>query len=193
MENPASDLDTALAFVVRQVAEEAARSGAPLDDEERHLLTHLPTTSVFPEFVDGETPFFVPRDIQYEKLCALTKTARVRDLRTRPGAAREWEFAATVFKLNRHPMSWLLQWAGLKERRPWWDGWLLIGTALLVIACMMIVMLFPETRSASWTWIHWAAFSCGCVVILVCLYFVSRKFRDWQVKQTIERYRRDSP
>jgi hypothetical protein len=186
-------LDTALTFVTKRVEEEATRSGASLDAGERYLLTHLPATSALPEWVDGESPTLVPRDFPYEKLCALTRAARVYDLRTRPGAAQEWEFAAAVFKLNRHPMSWLLQWAGLREPRPWWDSWLLISAALLVIGVMMSVMLFVETRSPSWTWIHWTAFSCVCAVAVVCLYLASRSFWDWQARRAVERCRRDLP
>jgi hypothetical protein len=183
-------LDTALAFVIGQVEQEATRSGVLLDQDEQYLLTHLPTTSIVPTWADGESPTIIPRDLPYEKLCNLTKVARVHDLQTRPDAAREWEFAASVFKLHRHPMSWLLKWAGVRERRPWWDGWVLFGAALALIICLMAVMLFAETRSASWTWIEWAAFSCGSLVAVVGLYFASRRFEGWQAKQAVERCRR---
>jgi hypothetical protein len=105
MQPLASDIDTALAFVFKQVEEEAMRSGVPLDEDARYLLTHLPTTAVFSAWVDAEMPMPVPRDLPYERLCKLTKAARAYDLQTRPGAAREWEFTAAVLNLYRHPMS----------------------------------------------------------------------------------------
>jgi hypothetical protein len=190
MQPAASDLDNALTFVIAQVEGESARSGMPLDDEERYLLAHLPAAPATPYWFDAETAIPTPRDLPYEKLCKLAKGARIHDLRTRPGAEREWKFTASVLKLNRHPMSWLLKWAGVRERRPWWDGWLLIGTALVVITCAMVVMLFAEAKSATWTWINWFVFSCGCPVVVIGIYFASRRFEKWQARQAVERSRR---
>jgi hypothetical protein len=189
MHNLSKDLDTALAFVIAQVEEEATRSGAPLDDEERYMLTHLPSTSVFPEWVDPESPTLIPRDLAYEKLCSLARAARVRDLGTRPGAEGEWDFAAAMFKLNRHPMSWLLQLAGLRERRPWWDRWLLVAAALLIILCGGAAMLFAQTHEESWTWVEWAIFGGACAAALASLYVASRRFGDWQLRKNVERFR----
>lgn len=189
MQAPTSDLDIALAFVIGQVADEANRSGTPLNDEQHYLLTHLPATSELPAWPDPELPPLIPRDLAYETLCTLTKAARLHDLRVRQGAAYEWEFAAAVFKLNRHPMLWVLQWADLKLRRPWWDGSLLIGAAVVVTSCALALMLYAETRRQSWTWLHWIAFGLGCSIIIVCAYLVSREFTDWQIRQTVEKCR----
>jgi hypothetical protein len=131
MQPLASDLDTALAFVIKQVEEEAMRSGVLLDEDERCLLTHLPTTAVSPDWVDAELPMPVPRDLPYERLCKLTKAARVHDLQTRPGAESEWEFATGVLKLYRHPMSWPLKWAGARER----DHGGMAGYCLALLFC----------------------------------------------------------
>ena len=57
-----------------------------------------------------------------------------------PGSP-EWEFAFNVSKLNRHPMVWLLQWAGVKQRRPWWDRWLLFAASLLFVIATIPLML----------------------------------------------------
>ena len=74
---------------------------------------------------DPEYPiYFVSGEPDFEKLCNLASVAYQYDLTLNP-APRDWELAFNVSKLNRHPMYWLLQWAGLKQRRPWWDRWLL--------------------------------------------------------------------
>jgi hypothetical protein len=191
MQTSTSDLDTALAFVIRQVEDEAKRSGAPLDDEQRYLLTHLPATSDLHAWPDPELPPLIPRDLAYEKLCSLAKAARLYDLRMRPAATHEWKFAAAVLKLNHHPMLWLLQWAGVKERRPWWDRLLLIGASLAVTICAAGLMLYAEIRGQSWTWVHWSVFGLGCGIITTCAYLGSRKFRGWQINRAIESSRRE--
>jgi hypothetical protein len=129
-----ADLVAALEFVVGRIDEEAMRSGAPLTDEQRSLLNNLPTVSSLPEIVtyDPESPpQVVPRDTNYERLCAAAKAAYRSDRELNP-ASLDWQFAFDVSKLNRHPMNWLLQWAGVKQRRPWWDRWLLVCAALFV-------------------------------------------------------------
>ncbi len=110
-----SDLQIALAFVIKRIEEEACRSGEPLDEDERLLLTHLPTTSALPFAVDPEFPAPVPRDFSYERLIKLAKAAHRYDASPSSELAFDWEFAAAVLKLERHPMSWLLQWAEIIE------------------------------------------------------------------------------
>ena len=103
------------------------RSGESLNEDHLFLLNNLPNHPDTPEFNTGdpEVTSFVLRDTTYERLCALAKTAYRSDLELNPGS-HDWEFAFNVTKLSRHPMCWLLQWAGVKQRRPWWDRWLLI-------------------------------------------------------------------
>ena len=125
-------MDAALGFVIRRIEEQAMRSGQPLDEDQRFLLNNLPKYSDAPQFNTGDPEFpvyFVPRDTSYERLCSLAKAAHHSDLELNPGS-HDWEFAFNVSKLNRHPMCWLLQWPGVKQRRPWWDRWLLIIAAL---------------------------------------------------------------
>jgi hypothetical protein len=43
-----------------------------------------------------------------------------------------------VFNLNRHPMAGVLLQTGVKYRKPWWDRFLLVVAALLVIAGAMV-------------------------------------------------------
>ena len=116
--NPKADLEASLAFVIGRIEEEARRSGEPPSDEERSLLNDLPTHSVVPmgNGSDPESPTVpVPRDTVFERLCALARDACNSDVRLAPTSALDWEFAAAVSKLNHHPMSWLLHWAGVKS------------------------------------------------------------------------------
>src|SRR4029077_12619246 len=107
-----------------RIVEEAERSGEPLDEQERDLLHNLPTTPNNPtlsswRFADEYSlPTPILRDFRFERLCLLAKNARLTDTRTRQGAAPQWGFAAAILELNRHPMYWLLQWSGVKKRRP---------------------------------------------------------------------------
>lgn len=87
-------------------------------------------------------------------------------------------------------MSWLLQWAGVKVHRPWWDRWLLIAAALLFIFSVATVAL--RMGSAPWTPFQWAGVGAVYIGVLVLLYFASRRVEEWQLNQNIERYRRGS-
>src|SRR5579871_518536 len=138
-----ADLSAALAFVIDRIEQEAMRSGEPLNEDERFLLNNLPRVSTATDINLGDpeaTPPYVPRDRTYERLCVLAKAARRNDVQLNP-ASLDWEFAFAVAKLNQHPLSWLLQWAGVKQHRPWWDRWLLIVAALLVIGTGVPLML----------------------------------------------------
>ena len=119
--NHDADLDGALGFVVKRIEGEATRSGRPLAEEEGLLLNNLPTAPLFaltassdPEF----PPLPVPRDLAYERLIALAKEARQHDIRFDPMSDRKWRYAAAACKLHMHPMSWLLQWSGIREQKP---------------------------------------------------------------------------
>jgi hypothetical protein len=188
-----ADLETALRFVIKRIEEEAKRSGEPLSDEQRFLLNHLPTYSAWtqPYGGDPEIPAQpIPRDATYERVCAVAKAAHRHDLQLNPGSVLDWEFAAAVSRLNRHPVSWLLQWAGVKESRPWWDRWLLVAAALLFIFSVGAVMLLAG--SEPWTGYQWIAVGAGYIAIVVLLYFVSRRIEERQLRQNIERCRRGS-
>jgi hypothetical protein len=159
--NPAADLDTSLAFVIGRIEEEATRSGEPLSDDQRFLLNHLPDNSALPLWngADPDGPaVLIPRDAVFERLCTLARDAHNSDARLNPASSLDWEFAVAVLKLNRHPMSWLLRWAGMKERRPWSDRWLLIVGASLVIFCFAALMLIAG--SDRWTPIPMDRYRC---------------------------------
>jgi hypothetical protein len=188
-----ADLDHALAFVFERIEDEAARSGEPLTDEQRFLLNNLPKYSSLPmtNVTDPEYPtMLVPRDTTYERLIALARDARNNDLRVNPAADLEWKCAVAVSKLNRHPLSWLLHWAGMKEHRPWWDRPLLVGTSLVFTLLMMALMLFGEIETG--TRLRWAGVGVGYIAMLLLGYFASRYLEEWQLKQTIEKCRRES-
>ena len=185
----AADMSAALAFVINRIEEQAMRSGQPLDEEQRFLLNNLPAQSDMPEFSTGdpECPaHFRLRDVTYEKLCALAKAAYRGDREMNAGS-HEWEFALNVSKLNRHPMCWLLQWAGVKQRRPWWDGWLLIAAALLFIAATVpLMLLVADGGKALW---RWAIVGAGYIGLVLFMRFVSWRIDERELEQNIERCR----
>ena len=184
-----ADLAAALSFVFGRIEEQAMLSGEPLNEEERFLLNNLPTVSTAPEISigDPEVPVhFVPRDRTYERLCVLAKAARRNDVQLNP-ASLDWDFAFAVAKLCQHPLAWLLQWAGVKQRRPWWDRWLLIVAALLFIAAAVSLMLLVENRP--WSYWRWAVVVAGYAGILLLMYFASRRIERKQLERNIERCR----
>jgi len=185
-----ADLGVALGFVIGRIEEQAMRSGEPLTVEQRLLLNDLPKTSSLPGMFTGDPeslPMLVPRDATYERLCALAKAARRNDLALNP-ASLDWEFSFAVLQLNRHPMCWLLQWAGVKQRRPWWDRWLLIVAGLLVVVSAMALVLLAGNQP--WTVYKWAGVGAGYVAIMLVMYFVSRRIEERQLEQNVERCRR---
>jgi hypothetical protein len=174
--DPTADLDKSLAFVIGRIEAEATESGEPLSDEERSLLNDLPTDSVVP-MTSGSDPESltvpVPRDRAFERLCALARDARNGDVRMAPTSALDWEFAAAVSRLNHHPMAWLLHWAGVKVRRPWWDRWLLVVAALLVIFSSAGLMLLAGNPPS--TPFQWVGFAAAYIAVLLPIYFALAK------------------
>ena len=111
-------------------------------------------------------------------------------MRVNPASDLEWMCAVAVSKLNRHPMSWLLRWAGMKEPKPWWDRPLLVGVSLLFTFLLMALMVFGQVETG--TRLRWVGVGVGYVGILLLLYFASRHIEECQLKRTIEKCRRDS-
>jgi cyanate permease len=85
-------------------------------------------------------------------------------------------------------MSWLWRWPSMKERRPWWDRWLLIAAALLVIIGFITLILIAGNDP--WTRFQWIGIGAGCPAILILLQFASQRIEERQLKQIIERCRR---
>src|SRR5437762_13349669 len=96
-----ADLDSALGFVIRRIAEQAKLSGESLSEEQRLLLKYLPSET--PANWDPEFLVLVPRNINLERVCALGKAAYLYNRQVNPSSL-DWEFAFAVFTLNRHPM-----------------------------------------------------------------------------------------
>ena len=185
-----ADLDTALAFVSGRIKEEATRSAEPLNDEQLFLLNHLPEHSASPPWYGADPEFPVlptPRNTAYERLCALAKAAHQNDLRVNPPSSLDWQFAAAVSKLNRHPISILLSWAGVKVRRPWWDRWLLVVAALVFVLFAVALMLLAGDEP--WTRFQWAIIGAGYVAMLLLLHYAARRIEEGQLRNTIENCR----
>lgn len=181
-----ADLDAAVSFVIGRVEEQATVSGEPLNDEQRLLLSNSASSTSAIWFPDLGPPPLVPRDMNYERLCALGKTAYLNDRQVNP-ASLDWEFAFAVFKLDRHPMSGLLQRAGVKQRRPRWDYFLLIVAALVfIVAAMSLILL---ARKEPWTLYKWIGIGSGYVAIMLLMHFASRRIEERQLEKDIERCR----
>ena len=161
------DLDSALSFVIGRIEEQGKLSGEPLSGEQRLLLDYLP--SLAPGTWDPGNPELVPRNINLEQVCALGKAAYQQDRQSNPGSLN-WDFAFAVYTLNRHPMDGLLQSAGMKLRRPRWDGLRLIVTALLPIAAV-ILLVWNADEGLLWS----VGIGSECVAILLLMLFASRR------------------
>jgi hypothetical protein len=188
--NEHADLDDALSFVVKRIEREATRSGKPLTEEESLLLNNLPTAPLFAvmEPMDPEfpPPLPVPRDLAYERLIALAKEARNQDVRVESESDRKWRYAATLCKLNRHPMSWLLRWSGIREQRPWWDRSLLFISATVLVFCFLAMILLGIIET--WTRLEWVAGGLGYLMVVLSLYFGSQYVAEWQLRREVEKY-----
>ena len=192
-----TDLETALEFVTRRIEEEALRSGEPLTEEEHHLLHHLPgKPGLFSSPSSGFTPAtggmnIVARDFEYERLCALAKAAYSGDVCLDSMSADRWEFAAAVSKLNRHPIAWLLGWAGVKVRRQWWDRWILVASALVFTALGFLLLFLAAIEPMPPA--GWIVGGFGYIAVFVALILISRRLEAWQLKQTIQKCRICAP
>ncbi len=206
MQLPSADLDVALAFVVERISHEAERSAAPLDDDVTHFLNHLPTQPTNPTIALGfntadefSWPTPVLRDFRFERLCKLAKDAHLRDLQSRPDAAREWEFAVAVLQLHRHPMAWLLSWAGIqtRKRQARWDRLLLVTTAAFVVALFVLgafaLSALTEGQREFWKWMLWIVGGCVYGTFMTILFLGVRRLEAWQREQNVEKYRCDLP
>lgn len=182
-------LNAALSFVVTRIEGEAIRSGKPLTSEELLLLNNLPSAP-FDSLSSLSTPEFpapmpIPRDLAYERLIALAKEARQDDLQLDPTSDRRWIQAATVCKLNRHPMSWLLRWSGVREHEPWLDRLLLIISSALLTCCFLAVMFVGIVES--WTRLGWISAASGFFAVSLLLYFGSQYIEGWHLKRALEK------
>ena len=188
--NRTADLNAALSFVTDRVNQQVIQSGEPLNVQQSLLLANMPSSTPAIWLPGPETPDppLVPRDINYERLCALAKTAYLSDRQIHP-ASLDWEFAFAVFKLNRHPMWGLLQQAGVKYRRPPWDGILLVIASLLFVVAGVMLAFLIGLGDEPWTRLQWIEFGLGYSAVVVLMYFGSRRVEEMQLQKEIERYR----
>jgi undecaprenyl pyrophosphate phosphatase UppP len=125
----------------------------------------------------------VPRNISLERVCALGKAAYQHDCQVNP-TSLDWEFAFAVFTLDRHPMGGLLQGAGMKPRRPKWDGFRLIVSALLPIVAVGLLV-----RNGDGILLRSAGIVSGCVAIMLLMFLASRRIEKQRLEEDIERCR----
>jgi hypothetical protein len=194
-----SDLDSAVEFVIRRIAEVASLSGVPLTDHEEHFLYHLPRHPTNPT-VNFQRGFYskvswqVPllRDFSFERLCSLAKDAHRHDLKTSPSAVSEWKFAGAVLDLNNHPIAWLLHWAGIKTR-PRWDGCLLVVIATFIVSLFLlgIFATLVSKRGEGGLLLSPIEIICGAalIAIFIVFYISIRKLERWLGRREIEKYR----
>ena len=179
MPDDAADLQRALEFVISRVEEEAHDVGEPLSEDEKQLLRNLPSQAAFGYWRTPTEPF-IPRDFVYERLCSVARSAYRRS------PSPEWRFCAAVLKLNRHPMLWLLWWAGAREPRPWWDRWSLIASGLLLVALFIAGMLVADHFD-----IRFSAYAAVPLLIAAfsLLWYAVSKLETWQARRAVEEYR----
>jgi len=84
-------------------------------------------------------------------------------------------------------MRWLLQWGGVKIEKPWWDKWLLLLAALLVVVISLDVRYPSGWPAKDLSSVHRHSFCWGD--FFLGIYFSSRQIERLQLKQTIENCR----
>ena len=186
-----ADLEAALRFVAGRLEEQAMRSGEALTKEQLFFLNNLPSVppGAMAFYYGGQIPPpLVPRDLNYERLCALGKAAYLSDRKLTPSL--DWEFALAVFKLNNHPMYGLLNWAGVRQRRPESDDILLIVTALLIVTTIAALgLIVPFIGNTRWTAVLWVGIGFVYFAFVLRMYFVTRRMEQRQLEMEIDRCR----
>ena len=167
------------------------RSGESLTEEQLFLLANLPS------LLPGAMAFYyrdqipappVPRDLNYERLCALGKAAYLSDRELT--SSLDWEFALAVFKLNNHPMHGLLKWAGVRQLRPASDVFLLIVAALLLVTTVMALGFFvPFAGNTRWIAVLWVGVAFVYFALILGMYFATRRMEQRQLEKEIDRCR----
>jgi len=186
-----ADLEAALRFVTGRLEEQVMRSGEPLTEEQLFLLANLPSLppgAISFYYRDQISAPPVPRDLNYERLCALGKAAYLSDRKLTPSL--DWEFALAVFKLNNHPMHGLLKWAGVRQRRPASDVFLLIVAALLLVSTVLaLALLGLFARNTRWTAVLWVGVGVVYFALIIGMYFATRRMEQRQLENEIDRCR----
>src|SRR5580700_4141622 len=183
-----ADLEAALKFVIGRLEEQAIRSGEPLIEEQIFLLANLPSLppGAMAFYYRDQISAPVPRHLNYERLCALGKAAYLSDRKLTPSL--DWEFALAVFKLNKHPMHGLLKWAGVRQRRPASDVFLLIVAALLLVTTVLALALLELfVGNTRWTAVLWVGVGFVYFALILGMYFATRRMEQRQLEKEIDR------
>jgi membrane associated rhomboid family serine protease len=114
----------------------------------------------------------------------LAKSAYDHDLSLSAEAGNDWEFAIAVLKLQGHQMLWLLQWGGVEEKKPWWDKWLLLAAAFLVIVVGVGGMCFAGIGPPGQ--VRWIIVFCGFVGLLLLIPFLSQRLERRRLQRMVE-------
>src|SRR5579872_1142334 len=185
-----ADLEAALRFVTSRLEGQAMRSGEPLTEEQIFLLANLPSLPPAAMAFYYRDQIFapVPRDLNYERLCAVGKAAHLSDRKLTPSL--DWEFALAVSKLNNHPMHGLLKWAGVRQRRPASDVFLLIVAALLLVTTVLaLALLGLFVGNTRWTAFLWVGVGFVYFALILGMYFATRRMEQRQLEREIDRCR----
>ncbi len=178
-----ADLELALKFVTARIRQEASESGQPLEAEQLFLLENLPSNNA-----DGPVWFsefglssLVPRNVNLERLCALAKSAYHKDREQRPQSL-DWQFAFLIFTLNRHPMWGLLNFAGLKNRKP-------VADRLFLILASILLLMVPILLAWSEAWNISGILGIASGIAGIWVFLASQGIQKRQLKSDIEKYR----
>jgi hypothetical protein len=188
--DPSSDLDAALKFVVERINEQADRSGDPLTQEQLALLRDLPIRNGASLFGSGAfwspaTP--IPRDRNYEKLCALGRAAYTEASKKDPGIL-EWEFASAVLLFHSHPMWTLLYHAGVRNQRPGLEPLLLALWAVVLIVTLEGTAVALNLHSDHTT-VTWIAICAELIPLALLTRWGVRRTQRWRLEFEMERCR----
>lgn len=151
---PAPDdrLKWAIDFVTSRIHEQSEILSEPLDVEEEEKLAHLPDSYTVAEFdiETGAAPL-IPPDHTYDKLVRLAKSAVASDRLNFPNRILHWELADVILRLNEHRLAWLIERAGIdfEIKKPWWDGWLLLLSGIVLCVITVGSGLLLESRGVS--------------------------------------------
>ena len=83
----------------------------------------------------------------------------------------------------------LLQQAGVKYRRPPWDGILLVIASLLFVVAGVVLAFLVGLGDEPWDRLQWIEFGFGYGAVVILMYFGSRRIEEMQLQKEIERCR----
>jgi hypothetical protein len=182
------DLDAALKFAIDRINEQAVRSGDPLTQEQLALLRDLPINGGPSMLGDPELPPTpIPRDRNYEKLCAVGRAAYT-DAEKQDPKKLEWELASAVFLFHNHPMWTLLHHAGVRNQRPGFDSLLAVFWAVVLIVTLVGTGVALNIHSEHTT-LTWIAICAELIPLALLTRWGVRRTQRWRLEFEMERCR----